>query len=150
MEEKRKEILRRPFQRHSEVKTIVFDTNILIDHVHGHAKWLDAYLSQTEKYILIIPTIVIAEFLTAAEEEAKEGKEKSQKYFSLFKIQDLTYPIADILGSILRRKTYQKGVSLADLIIASTAVHLDAELATRNEKDFKNIPGLRLFETVSV
>ena len=130
------------------MKIIVLDTNILIDHVHGHAGWLDGYLQKGEKFLLIIPTVVIAEFFTASEEEAKEGKEKSQKYFSLFKIQDLTYPIADILGSILRRKTYLPGVSLADLIIAATAIYLDGELATRNRKDFKNIPGLRLFKEV--
>lgn len=132
------------------MKTIVLDANVLIDNVNGYAKWLDYPLQKPERYSLIVPTIVIAEYLTAQEHETDKGKEKSYKYLAAFKIQDLNFSIAEILGKILRRKTYASSAGLADLIIASTAIYLDASLATSNKKDFAKIPGLRFFDPKSL
>lgn len=124
---------------------LVLDTDILIDHVHGHATWLDK-LIQSRTVQCILPTIVIAEYHTAAELESVEGKLATQNYLSSFRIQDFTISIAEKLGTILRRKSYTVGASMADLIIASTALSLDAPLATRNHAHFRGIPGLSFFE----
>lgn len=128
------------------MKTIVLDTNILIDNVHGFATWVYEYLKKPTSYLLVVPTIVIAEYFTAEENETKTTEEKSRQYLALFKIQDLSAEIAEVLGKILRRKTYTLSASLADLIIASTALYLSAPLATSNRKDFAKIPNLRFFE----
>lgn len=128
------------------MKTIVLDTNILVDNVHGFATWVDDVLKEPESFHLVVPTIVIAEYLTAQELETKSGEEKSHHYLALFKTQSLTLEIAEILGRILRRKTYVPGANLSNLIIASTALYLDALLATRNTKDFAGIPNLRFFK----
>lgn len=128
------------------MKTIILDTDILIDHVHGFAPWVDILMKNPKDITLILPTIVIAEYHTAQELEKKEGFEKSKKYLSVFKTQSLTSEIAEILGRILRQKTYLSQAGLADLIIASTAIFLQAQLATRNKKDFARIPGLHFFD----
>lgn len=128
------------------MKSIILDTNVLIDNVHGFATWIDQLLEHTKEYSLIIPTIVISEYLSAQEAETTIGYTKSKEYFSLFKIQDLTFDIAEILGQLLRRKSYPKTASLADLIVAATTIYLDGQLATRNQKDFATIPNLRFFE----
>lgn len=95
--------------------------------------------------LLVLPTMVIAEYLTAQEVETEDGHEKSKQYLSLFAIQDLTLEIAEELGRILRKKTYPKSATLGDLIVAATAIYLNAELATRDTTDFTGIPNLRLF-----
>jgi len=128
------------------LRTIVLDTNILIDNVHGFAPWVDYLLNQAQKYQLVVPTIVVAEYLTAQEVETTQGSSKSKSYLALFESADLTFGIAEILGQILRRKTYAPGADFGDLIIASTAIFLDAELATRNKTDFSKIPNLRFFD----
>lgn len=127
------------------MRTVVLDTNILIDNVHGFAPWVDTLLKSLQAYRLVIPTIVIAEYLTAQEVEQTSERAKTEEYLSLFFKQDLTEDIAKILGTLLRRKTYPKGAGLADLIIASTAIFLNARLATNNKTDFKNIPDLKFF-----
>ena len=127
---------------------IVVDTNILIDYAHGYAKWLEEILgSQRRRSIeLILPTIVIAEYFTSALLEESYEVEIADRTFSLFTKQDLNEEIAKILGRILRHKSYPPGADLADLIIASTALYVDAELATRNNADFAKIPQLRFFD----
>lgn len=128
------------------MKKIVLDTDILIDNVHGFAGWIKSLLALPEEFQLVTPTVVIAEYLTALENETSEGYKKSKKYLSMFVQQDLTAEVADVLGRILRRKIYASGASFPDLIIASTAIYLDAELATRNKRHFQGIPDLRFFD----
>lgn len=128
------------------MRTIVLDTNILIDNVHGFAPWVDYLLNQVPEYQLVMPTIVVAEYLTAQEAETAQGSSKSKSYLALFKNADLTFEIAETLGQILRRKTYAPGADFGDLIIAATAIYLDAELATKNKVDFAKIPNLRFFD----
>lgn len=128
------------------MNTIVLDTNVLIDHVHGFAHWLDPLLEDSEHNKLIVPTIVIAEYLTTQNAETTEGLKKSNEFLNTFLKQDLTEPIAQVLGILLRRKTYVPGASMGDLIIASTALYLDVPLATTNSRDFARIPHLRFFD----
>ena len=47
------------------------------------------------------------------------------------------------LAATLRRN---RKISLCDAVIAATALSHDAILATRNVKDFKNIPNLKIIE----
>lgn len=124
---------------------IVLDTDILIDHVHGKAQWIDELLTEN-RVELVVPTIVIAEYHTAQELETVSGLEASRKYLATYSIQDLTQPIAETLGTLFRRTSYPPGASIADLIIAATAITLHAPLATRNIAHFKGIPGLTFFQ----
>lgn len=128
------------------MKKIVVDTNILIDYANGFASWLtDTIKAKSGAIQLILPTIVIAEYFTSTALENEYEVGVANKTFSFFEKQDLTEDIAKILGTLLRRKTYPKGAGLADLIIASTAIFLNAKLATNNKTDFKNIPNLKFF-----
>lgn len=131
------------------MKTIILDTDILIDNMHGYARWLDNIL-RDGSYRLVIPSIVAAEYLTAQEVETKIGEKKSKEYLTSFNIQDFDFGIAEILARILRRKTYMYGTSIPDLMVASTAVYLDAPLATKNKKHFEGIPNLRFFDPKSL
>ena len=127
------------------MKIIVLDTDILIDNIYGFAPWVKIFL-QSERVKLVVPTIVIAEYLNDKKAETELGEKESKKYLSWFQTQDLNEEIAYILGMILRRRMYASEAGLADLIIASTAIYLDAELATRNKTDFAKIPNLRFFD----
>lgn len=133
------------------MKSVILDTDVLIDYANGHAKWLDkAALSEEIQIKVILPTIVIAEYFASTVFDKEEDVLIADKTFALFAKQDLTESIAKVLGSILRHKTYVPGAGLADLIIASTALFFDAELATCNKKDFEKIPHLRFFDPKSV
>lgn len=131
------------------MKIIILDTNVLIDNIYGFAPWLNKFL-KSDDYKLVIPTIVIAEYLNDQQVETELGKKKSEEYLNWFIKQDLNEEIAKVLGTILRRKTYPKGAGLADLIVASTAIYLNGELATRNKADFFNIPDLHFFNPKNI
>lgn len=126
------------------MKTIVLDTNILIDYTHGYVPWLNLLLKSDSR--VVISTIVVAEYLQAPSLDKKLEAKLTERTFGLFTKQDLTEEIAKILGRMLRKKKYPPGADLMDLIVASTALFLDAPLATRNKLHFKGIPSLRFFD----
>lgn len=129
------------------MKRVVLDTDILIDYSKGYADWLEEIIvPEKRKFDLIIPTIVIAEYFASKLLDDPKLVSVTDDLLSLFQKQDFNEEIARILAVILRHKTYADSASLADLIVASTSIYLDAELATRNKSDFVKIPGLRLFE----
>lgn len=128
------------------MKTIVLDTDVLIDYVKRYAPWIDLLASNGKASRLILPTIVIAEYFAAVSLASRVAQESADETFTLFVKQPLDEPIAKVLGKLLRKKTYPAGADLADLIVASTAIYLDAPLATRNKNHFQGIPGLRFFK----
>ena len=128
------------------MKSIVLDTDVLIDYANGHARWLDMILPSQDLIKVVLPTVVIAEYFASTALDNEKEVLIADKTFAFFTKQDLTENIAKILGSLLRHKTYASGASTIDLIVASTSLFLDAELATRNKKDFAKIPHLRFFD----
>lgn len=127
------------------MRKIVVDTDILIDYTHSRAVWVPPLL-ELPTYQLVIPTIVVAEYFAATSLDEKEKAELANKILLPFIRQDLTEEIAREMGEIMRHKSYPPGAGTADLIIASTAIYLDAPLATRNKSHFQGIPGLRFFD----
>ncbi|MGH7202976.1 MAG: type II toxin-antitoxin system VapC family toxin [Candidatus Levyibacteriota bacterium] len=133
------------------MKRVVIDTDILIDFSKGHAPWLEKSLRQEKSTLeLILPTVVIAEYLASHILEDPKLMKVTEELFSLFRKQDFTEEIAKILALILRKKTYPRSAGFADLVIASTTVSFDAQLATGNKGDFSDIPKLRLFDTKDI
>lgn len=130
---------------------IVLDTNILIDYVKGYASWIDDILeSPNAGSELVLPTIVIAEYFASNALDDKKEVAIVDKTFALFKKQELTEDIAKELGGLLRHKSYPSGASIADLIIAATALCLHAPLATRNNAHFRGIPNLTFFDLITI
>lgn len=127
------------------MKKIVVDTDILIDYTHNMAVWVPPLL-KLSTYELVIPTIVIAEYFAATSLDEKDKAELADEILAPFIKHDLTEEIAREMGVIMRHKSHPPGAGTADLIIASTAIYLDAPIATRNKLHFKGIPSLRFFD----
>lgn len=133
------------------MSTVVLDTNILIDYVHGYSPWVKIILKERPQLTqLVLPTIVIAEYFASNVFDYAKEEKVADETFSLFSKQDLTLEIAKELGKILRHKTYVPGAGTADLIIAATALSLNAPLATNNKNHFASIPHLHFFDPSTI
>ena len=132
------------------MKNIVLDTSILIDYTRKKEKTLIKLLKLQEKkkVELIIPALVIFEFYSGLSLEKKEIFNKAELLFSKFKIVEVNEKIAKLAAEINRKnKLYQK-IGSIDLLIGTTALYFSADLATKNIKHFKLIPGLKLFNAI--
>ncbi len=126
----------------------VFDSNILIYHINGQ---LDATMEQAlcrcfEKPAYI-STITSMEVLSWPG-HSDESVEMTSAFLGVF--DEIAIDSAIKFAAIKIRRNYR--LKLPDAIIAATALQLGLPLVTRNIKDFKGVPELKLrnpFEELS-
>ena len=122
---------------------VVLDTSVLIDHFRAGEGPVSSIIQSRKKgeVDIFIPSIVVAELWAGRSMSRKQEALKVERFIGLFDVVSLDMVIAKLAGE-LRRKNLVPGF---DSIIAATALHLDAALATGNRKHFEKVKGLRFF-----
>jgi len=112
----------------------LIDTDIAIDHFHGHRAALE-YFIQTliEGETLAMSVISLTEILAGMRTGERE---QTEKLFELFVILDVDEQIARKAGEYLNLYRRTNQVELGDALIAATALMSGAELVTRNFKHY--------------
>ena len=120
-------------------KSLVVDTDVLIDYLRGEPKAIALISSHVDN--IILPAIVTAELYAGVRD--KEDRHKLDQFLSLFQIVPMTAEVARV-GGLLKR-VYEKShnVGLADATITATAQIENADLKTLNTKHYPMFKGLK-------
>src|SRR3990170_6240935 len=112
----------------------LIDTDIAIDHFHGHRAAMD-YLTQSllSGEVLAMSVVSLTEILAGMRSGERE---RTEKLFSLFTVVGADEKIARKAGEYLNEYRAAHGIELADSLIAATAHVTGAELITRNVKHY--------------
>jgi toxin FitB len=115
---------------------MLLDTNILIYLAQPGGETLQAQIASTAPAASLISRVEALGFqrITAGE------RERLDKVFAWVEVLPVDDAVAD--ATILLRQS--RRIKLGDALIAATALLYDLPLVTRNDGDFKNIPGLKL------
>lgn len=126
------------------MRKVLVDTNILIDFVNGHSKILSNLFSlqKSGRIQLYVNPVIISEFYTDNKLHNKELRQKTDQFFSLFKILEIDQLSGLICGDLLRTN---QAFFLGDGLIAATCLRFDCYLATNNFKDFRKVKDLKRF-----
>ena len=134
---------------------IAFDTNVLTEVLVGNPVFVER-IAAIPIYQQALPVVVVEELVRGRlnvirQAEAGKSKISLERAYELFqetfsdarRLNILSYTSS--AGSLFHQWR-QAGirVSTHDLRIAAICVAHDATLATRNRRDFENIPGLRV------
>ena len=124
------------------------DSNIIIDHLRDKTADFETLKEESvkEEVQLIIPTVVATELFAGSETRIESKRAKIEKIISSLRLIDLDLNIARLVGFLIRDYTRLKDP--IDAVIAATAIHLNAPLATRNKKDFEFVEGLKFYEGI--
>jgi len=116
------------------------DTNALIYYIAGDpsAKSLFFRLFGNNSGI-IVPTIVVVEFFSFPR-LTKQDDDLFSDLLPNFELFPLDFTTAKHAARL--RKQYR--ISLADGVVAATALATNSQLITRNLRDFKKVEGLRV------
>ena len=125
--------------RDTKMASFLIDTDVLIDISRGNtnaADFVDALSGD-----IFIGRISAMELIIGARN--KKDQKVIEKFVSLYSIKELSDAIG--LESHQRLKQYSKsrGLTLADALIAATAIVNDLVLVSRNAKHFQPIKELR-------
>lgn len=114
----------------------IIDSNIIIYSANPEFSFLQTYFTGDTYFVASISVIEVLGYhkLDAAD------KKYSDAIFKIIPIIPLTDSI--VHEAVAIRQTYN--ISVADSIIAATAITTRAELVTRNTEDFQRIKKLKL------
>lgn len=126
---------------------IFLDSDFIIALARGEEKVYNMLIALEKKDILATTVINYFEVLSGAMLSNKKEKrvEQANMLLNRLEIVELNKE-ASILASKVHADLIRKGTPLSkgDLFIGSIALHLNSEIVTRNTKDFKRIPGLKV------
>jgi predicted nucleic acid-binding protein len=125
---------------------VILDTNIIIDHLRSSGSRRSALLEISESYpktILAVSLVSVQELYEGQSTLHSEKEKDLLATLSPLKLLPYTYDIAKLAGAIARDS--KRSIELADAAIAATAILNNAQLYTKNLKDFQEIPNLELF-----
>lgn len=122
---------------------IICDTNILIELYKGNTEIISSLRKIEEKNICVSDIIVAEIFYGARDRKDLNFLEKQLRNIKCFSINEA---ISSLAVKLVQKYSLSHKLSLADSLIAATAICHDFELFTLNEKDFRFIEHLRLYQ----
>ena len=119
-------------------RSILLDTDILVDFFRGHVKAVAFMNNYSDR--IILSSIVVAELFAGAKGSAEQVA--LEEFVSLFRVVPVNVEIAKAGGLYKSKFGKSHGVGLADAILAATAGAENAELKTLNTKHYPMLKGL--------
>jgi hypothetical protein len=113
-------------------RTLILDTDILIDYLRGQQEAVSFVSRHLAKAAL--PSMVVGELYAGVKGEHE--LDVLDRFVELFRIIPLTPEIARTGGLLKQQFGKSHGLGLADAMIAATAQHEDATLTTLNTKHY--------------
>lgn len=122
----------------------LLDTNVCIDFALARSEVLRRRLVSAYYAGLAISTITLAELRVGARHRGAEAKddERLDLFVSTMKVHPFDTPAADRYGTLVRASGVRR--NSFDRLIAAHALSLQLTLVTNNERDFADVPGLRV------
>ena len=122
-------------------RSILLDTDVLIDFLRGHGPAVSFLESNSDR--IILSSIVVAE-LYAGVRGGEKDRERTvlENLLSLFRVVPVSRDIAKLGGLYKRDYGRSHGVGIADAIMAATATLEDAEMKTLNVRHYPMLGNL--------
>jgi predicted nucleic acid-binding protein len=126
----------------------LLDSNIVIDVLDGDSSAM-ALIERLAHRVIAISTITAMEVRHGLVREGPLALARFDQFLDLTQVLDVNLPIALRCGD-LRASLAGEGkptrTRTLDLMIACTAIHHGLTLITANVRDYRDIPGLRLYQ----
>lgn len=126
---------------------ILCDTNIFIEIYRSNSDIINA-MKRIGQYQMAVSHVTCAELYFGARNKREMlAIEKDLQKLTILPIQ---LPISTMAIQFVRQYALSHTLQLPDALIASTAIYHDIELFTLNQKDFRFIQEVRLFDMSSI
>lgn len=123
-----------------EKENILIDTNIFVDHLRNFSPATEFFESIVGRENIYFSAITEAELIAGKANDDAGKREKLLYFLHRWNKIPVDNPLVILAGDLSRNHK----IAIPDAIVAATAIISNAELITKNTKDFKNIPNLRI------
>lgn len=118
----------------------LIDTNVFVDHLRGHPPAVAFFRGLHAAGDVAFSSLCEAELVAGRANADSKVRSALLRFLRQWTKIEVSNPIALRAGDIVR----DHGLAVPDAIIAATALRHEAELVTRNAKDFRRVKGLRV------
>lgn len=132
------------------MSNVVVDTSVIIDHLRGASSDFETLekLSLDEKIDVLIPHMVVTELFAGQAAQKRVVREVYDVLLQNTEVVGLTIDSAKYAGELMRR--FPQVPDPFDFLIAAIALEHDASIATHNQKHFRQLPKIKLFDFAHV
>lgn len=125
------------------MEKVVVDSDIIIDYLRTSKGRLPDLLSLQEqgKIEMYVSSMTVFELFAGS--SSKKDELKIVELVAGFKVVAFDEKLAKFAGELTR--DWKLSLPLTDFVIASTAVYIEAQVATRNKDHFKGISTIRFY-----
>lgn len=120
----------------------LLDTSVVIEAIRLRGIEVEGFLRIKYGRENYLSTITIAEIFSGQSAQKKEVEQFLRYLIACFKELSINQEEAILAG---RLRCFYK-IDMADALIAATAINSGLVLATRNQKDFRKVPGLKIIK----
>lgn len=121
---------------------LFFDSDILIDAIRQVPLALSA-LELAERQDTPAASVIVRMELVIGSSN-KQSLMQTERLLAKLQLLTLTASIADMADKLITAFYLSHGLQIADALIAATAIVHNAPLLSKNQRDFRFIPGLQL------
>lgn len=128
------------------MKKILVDTDVIIDFLRTNKGLFLNLLELQEQgsLTLYISSVTVMELFVGTSSQKPDQSQQLKELIDSLRVVPLDARLAQFTGELKRGKKWT--ILTSDLIVSATALWLKAQLATRNQKHFAGIPGLKFFK----
>lgn len=121
---------------------VIVDTDILIDAGRGDSDAVNFLKKHEQQPTLAISVVTQMELIVGCRNKAE--LQHLEKFLLRFQILRITEGISDRAVNLLQEYRLSHGLLISDALISSTALEFNKPFTTKNQRDFRFIPGLNL------
>jgi predicted nucleic acid-binding protein len=123
---------------------MLVDTDILIDAAAQNADAIGCLKHFEGKSTLAVSAVTELELLVGCRN--KTELQKTDRLLERFQVIPLNEQISNGAIGLIRKYRLSHGLLLADALIASTALVMDCEFVSKNQRDYRFVDKLRLLD----
>ena len=121
---------------------VLVDTDILIDATAQNADAIDCLKHFEGKSTLVVSAVTELELLVGCRNKIE--LQNTDRLLERFQVVPLNEQISNGAVGLIRKYRLSHGLLLADALIAATALVVDCEFVSKNQRDYRFVYDLKL------
>ena len=123
---------------------LLIDTDILIDVTNNDETAKNRLVAESQNYILCVSVVTVMELVIGCRNKAEQ--QALSKFTAQFEIKHLSESISARTAELMETYVLSHGLLIPEDSIGATALSHSIGLLSKNQRDYRFIPDLNLFE----
>lgn len=123
---------------------LLIDTDILIDVSNNDETAKQRLAAESQTHILCVSVVTMMELVIGCRNKAEQ--QALNKFMAQFEVKPLTESISARTVELIETYALSHGLLIPDALIGATALSNGIGLLSKNQRDYRFIPNLNLFQ----